>query len=102
MQRARTLVLTQSQSNRVHNYRKHSLWCGVSLRETNLVHFLVDRGKFTEVTASKYSADFSSEREMNVTRHTSNQTAAQMAEDLMDVSMKFQSDLVNRFISLVR
>jgi len=39
---------------------------------------------------------------MNVTTHTSNQTAAQMAEDLMDVCMKFQSDLVNRFISLIR
>jgi hypothetical protein len=67
-----------------------------------LVHFLVDKVNLQRLRQINTLPIFSSEKEMNVTMHTSNQTAAQMAENIMDVCLKFQSDLVNRFISLVR
>ena len=44
---------------------------------------------------SNQIADFSSEKDMNVITRASNQTASQIAEERMDVGMKFQSDMIN-------
>jgi hypothetical protein len=52
--RTRTLVLTHSTSNGVHNYTKHSLWCDFSLRTTNLVHFLIDKVDLQKLRQANY------------------------------------------------
>ena len=89
--------LIQSKSNTVHNYRKHSLWCGVSLCTTNFVHFLVHKVNLQRLRPANTLPFFRIRKICTRPR-----TPFKWRRNPLDVCMKFQSDLVNRFISPAR